>query len=182
MLWTYFSIPDCKTNNKLLAATFSRCVDWFYVCRFSRTHLNFTWGNKGATGCSNPAANQRTQYPYSKERSWDTLHFQVSSACAIHRFHGMKFPATTDQPGRWWASIGKGGDMDPFKVTVESLHANRIKEINYEGEESFQEWERPWKIPYCRNLWMPFILIKETDCFSKNEGSGTTSGLQWGGW
>ena len=29
--------------------------------------------------------------------------------------------------------------MDPFKVTVESLHANRIKEINHEGEESFQE-------------------------------------------
>ena len=29
--------------------------------------------------------------------------------------------------------------MDPFKVTVESLHVNKIKEINFEGEESFQE-------------------------------------------
>ena len=29
--------------------------------------------------------------------------------------------------------------MDPLKVTVESLHVNKIKEINYEGEESFQE-------------------------------------------
>ena len=29
--------------------------------------------------------------------------------------------------------------QDDFKVCVESLHINRIKEINYEGEESLQE-------------------------------------------
>ena len=29
--------------------------------------------------------------------------------------------------------------MEEFKVSVESLHTTRVKEINYEGEEIYQE-------------------------------------------
>lgn len=85
----------------------------------------------------NPAATNNLEIP---------LHFSISqsfSACAIVGFHGTKIPAaygpTRFDPLYWWASIGNQPNMDPFKVTVESLHANRIKEINYEGEESYQE-------------------------------------------
>lgn len=38
--------------------------------------------------------------------------------------------------------------MDDFKVAVESLHTTRIREISYEGEESYQEYVCA---PSCKN-------------------------------
>ncbi len=29
--------------------------------------------------------------------------------------------------------------MEEFKVSVETLHTTKVKEINYEGEETYQE-------------------------------------------
>lgn len=67
---------------------------------------------------------------------------QPSSVVSIGRFISRHYPLLKWIPTNHVFSSGPapGTKMEDFKVSVESLHTTRIKEITYEGEEIYQEW------------------------------------------
>lgn len=60
--------------------------------------------------------------------------------------------------------------MEDFKVSVETLHTTKVKEINYEGEETYQEYEMKYiciHISLCIETSSQFLLNLTCTLYSK---------------